>query len=316
MRVDDYRFVALDLQHQQGPIRQAYVTYRSESGLFRGRFGRFILPVGFDAEDVGSFTSKDATHIQRINAESNFGLMLSLVRPIVAVSAAVFLGDGNRFHDYDYFYSLDASFDTNSAVTGLASATFTPLPALEIRAAQKVGFTGSKVERFPNFYASKRNDRATVVSVRYRPMSNASVFGEFASYTWGLTRTSAELIGLTDTDPVRKNGYYAGADFNVPITNDVRIGTTITREELDREDALIKYLALQNLYNVTLDEKERSTVFRLYLTFSRYVTLGAYRNVLDNPFPWVSGIAPAEGPRAFDGRGNNKWGLVVRFALQ
>lgn len=316
MRVDDYRFVALDLQNQQGPIRQAYVSYRSGSGVVNGRFGRFILPVGFDAEEVGSFTAKDATHIQRINAESNFGMMLTFERPRLAVSTAVVIGDGNRFHDYDYFYALDWSFDTNSAVTGVASATFTPVDGLEVRAAQKLGFTGSKVERFPNFYASKRNDQATVLSVRYRPVPALSVFGEYASYTWGLTQTSAELIGLEDTDPVRKNGYYGGVDLSVPLGDSLRIGTTVTREELDRDDSLIKYLALQGLHGVTMGEKERSTVLRVYLTFSRHVTIGAYRNVLDNPFPWVSGIVPVEGPRAFDGRGDNKWGIVVRFALE
>lgn len=316
LRVDDYRSVALDLYNQQGPVRQAYATYRSASGLVHGRFGRFILPVGFDSEDVGSLTAKDATHIQRINAESNFGLMLSLVRPLADVHLAVFLGDGNRFHDYDYFYSLDWSFDTNSAVTGLLSATVRPWRVLELRGAQKLGFTGSKVERYPNFYASKRNDRATVVSVRYRPLPNASVFGEFASYTWGLTQTSAELLGLSDTEPVKKNGYYAGVDVHVPVTDDIRLGTTVTREELDRDDALVKFLALQNLYGVTQGEKERSTVLRVYLAISRHVTLAAYRNMLDNPFPWVSGIVPAEGPRAFQGRGNNKWGVVVRFVLQ
>jgi len=316
LRVDDYRFLALDLYNQQGPVRQAYATYRSGTGLIQGKFGRFILPIGFGAEEVGSYTAKDATHIQRINAEANFGVMLSLVRPTADVHAAVFIGDGNRFHDYDYFYSLDWSLDTNSAVTGMVSATVRPWAPLEIRGAQKIGFTGSKVERLPNFYASKRNDRATVVSVRFRPIPNLSMFGEFASYTWGLTQTSAELLGLTDTEPVKKNGYYGGADFNVPLTSQLRIGATVTREELDRDDALVKYMSLLGLYGVTLGEKERSTVFRGYLTFSRYVTLAAYRNVLDNPFPWLSGIVPAQGPRAFSGRGDNKWGIVVRFTMQ
>lgn len=314
LRVDDYRFVALDLHNQQGLIRQAYVSYRSSSGTVQGRFGRFILPVGFDAEEVGSFTAKDATHIQRINAESSFGMMLSLQGRLADIHLAAFLGEGNRFHDYDYFYSLDWSFDTNSAVTGLFSATVRPAPNVELRAAQKIGFTGSKVERLPNFYASKRNDRATVVSARYRALPNVSLFGEFASYTWGLARTSAELIGLPDTDPVRKNGYYGGADVHVPISRSIVLGTTVTREELDRDDALIKYLALQDLFEVKTGEKERSTVVRVYLRFNRLVTLAAYRNSLDNPFPWVSGIVPVEGPRAFQGRGNNKWGIVVRFA--
>lgn len=37
---------------------------------------------------------------------------------------------------------------------------------------------------------------------------------------------------------------------------------------------------------------------------------------MSNPFPWVSGIDPIDGPRAFTGRGTDKWGLVVRFNLE
>ena len=74
VRVDDYRFIALDPMNQQGPVRQAYLRY--SSGRFGLTFGRFILPIGFNWEEVGSFTTKDATHIQRINAESNFGFGL------------------------------------------------------------------------------------------------------------------------------------------------------------------------------------------------------------------------------------------------
>jgi hypothetical protein len=315
MRVDDYRFIALDVLNQQGPIRQAYVAYRSPGGFVRGQFGRFVLPIGFDWEDAGSLTAKDATHIQRINAETNFGIMLAFDWPAVTLNAAAFIGDGNRFHDYDYFYSLDSSFDTNSAATGLVSVNVRLAPALDLRVGQKAGFSGSKVERLPNFYASKRIDRSTVVSLRYRPVPHAAVFGEFASYTWGPTKTSAELIGLSDTTPVMKNGYYLGADASMPLIGDIRLGATITREELDRDDALIKYLSLQNLYGVTMGEKERSTVLRFYLDLGPRVRASTYFVLLDNPFPWVSGIAPVTGPRAFESHGNNKWGLVGRFSL-
>jgi hypothetical protein len=315
MRVDDYRFTALDVIHQQGPIRQAFVEYRSPGGLVGGRFGRFILPIGLYWEEAGSLSAKDATHIQRINGEANFGLMLMFNWPIVTLNAAAFIGDGNRFHDYDYFYSLDSSFDTNSAITSLASATFRFSPALDLRLAQKAGFTGSKVERLPNFYASKRVDRSTVASARYRPVPFASVFGEYAWYTWGPTRTSAELLGLSDTTPVQKKGYYFGADGNLPLTGDIRVGATISREELDRDDALIRYLSLQGLYNVSEGETERSTVYRFYLNLGPRVTAGLYFTRLDNPFPWVSGIAPVTGERAFQHRGDNKWGLIGRFSL-
>jgi hypothetical protein len=217
LRVDDYKFVALDVPLQQGPIREAYLKYESASGFVGGTFGRLQLPIGFDWEDAGSLTAKDATHIQRINAEANFGLMLSLNWRIATFNAAAVLGDGNRFHDYDYFYSIDSSFDTNSAMTAMVSADLHLARSLDARIAQKAGYTGSRVEPLPNFYASKHRDRATVASVRYRPLPHASIFGEYAWYTWGLMNTSAELINLPELDSVDKNGFYVGGDVSVPL---------------------------------------------------------------------------------------------------
>ena len=320
-RVDDYRFVGLDLINQQGPLRQAYLTY--QRGAFGLQFGRFIVPIGFHWEDVGSFTSKDATHIQRINAHASFGTSLSLTRfrvsdegrsTLASVSLSAFLGEGNRHSDYDYFYFLDTDLDTNSALTGLVSGLFKPHPQVELRAAFKHGFTGSKVERLPNYFASKRHDSALVLSARYRPVDYVTAFGEWADYTWGPTRTSAELLGF-DPDPIEKSGYYAGVDVSVPVTDAVRVGMVATREELSRDDSLIKFLSEQNLLNVSLGKKERSTVFRWYVDVTDVVTVAVYRNLLSNPFPWVSGIQPIAGPRAFTGRGTDKWGLVVRFGV-
>ena len=313
MRVDDYRFLALDLINQQGPIRQAYLAY--ENGGFGVRFGRFVLPIGFGWEEAGSFTSKDAPHIQRINAEANFGTMVTLAGPRAKLDAAAIIGDGNRFHDYDYFYFLDGSLDSNSALSGLVSLKLKPAEALDVRFAYKFGYTGSKVERLPNFYASKRNDRARVVSARYQPTRYVGLFGEYASYTWGLTETSAELLGFKDTSPVKKQGYYAGVDLSYPVAKAARVGIVTTREELSRDDALVRLLAGQGLYGVRLGEKERSTVYRLYVDFNRYVTAALYMNNLDNPFPWISGITAVSGPKAFQEPDSNKWGLAVRFTL-
>jgi hypothetical protein len=322
LRVDDYRFIALDAVNQQGPIRQAYLEY---AGPISVRFGRFILPIGFGVEEAGSFTAKDATHIQRIDAEANFGVMISARRsrggrPLVEGHVAAFLGDGNRFHDYDYYYSLDASLDTNSALTALASGTVFPFDGVEVRAAYKFGYTGSKVEVLPNFYASKRNDRAVVLSAQYsRALGALSLraFGEYASYMWGPTDTSADMLGLP-RGGVRKDGYYAGGDVAYQVTPRVRVGVNATREELSRDDSLIMLLAAQGLYQVSLGKKERSLVWRFYADINRMVTVGLYRNSLDNPFPWVSGIVPIQGDNAYGawGRGNNKWGLVVRFTLR
>jgi len=317
VRVDDYRFIALDPILQQGPIRQAYLQF--EHGPIGVKAGRFILPIGFLWEDAGSFSAKDATHIQRINAEANFGAMLSLThrkkgRGFAEISAAAFMGDGNRFHDYAYFYSLDGSLDTNSGTTFLISGSAEPVDGLYLRAAYKTGETGSKVERLPNFYASKRNDNALVFSSRYRPIRYFSLFGEYASYTWGPTPSSAEMLGM-DPAPVKKKGYYLGVDASYPITSQLKIGTVVTHEDLSRDDSLIKYLEWQNLYNVRMGERERSTVLRIYMDISDLVRIGFYYNHLSNPFSWASGIMPVSGFWAYQGRGNNKTGVVALFKI-
>lgn len=315
LRVDDYKFVGLDVLNQQGPIRQAYLSYRNGSGFFGATFGRFQMPIGFDWEDAGSLTAKDAPHIQRINAEANFGTMFSFNWRLATVNAGAVIGDGNRFHDYDYFYSLDGSLDTNSALTAMVSGDLHLAPPLDLRLALKEGKTGSRVEPLPNFYASKRHDRSVVASARYRVLPNVAVFGEYAWYTWGLVNTSADLINLPELSAIEKNGFYVGADASFPLTNETRLGATITREELDRDDSLIRYLWLQQLYSVYPGEKERSTVYRFYLDISRRVRVGAYFTQLENPFPQVSGITPVAGPRAYDSFGNNKWGVVGKFSL-
>ena len=314
VRVDDYRFIALDPINQQGPIRQAYLRYGH--GAFGLTFGRFILPMGFNWEEVGSFTTKDATHIQRINAESNFGVGLDYAfGERASVTAAAFLGDGNKFRDYDYFYFQDGSLDSNSALTTLLSGRVEPFEGLDLRAAWKKGFTGSKVERVPNFFASKRHDDAVVLSAQYRVNDFARVFGEYAGYTWGLTDTLAQLLGL-DAGPIDKPGYYVGADVSAPVSRSVRVGTVITREELTRDDSLIAYLGLQG-FDVELGKKERSTAYRFYADFSDRVTVALIRNDHSNPYLWVSGIEPIAGanPDAANS-GSDKWGLVVRFRLQ
>ena len=49
------------------------------------------------------------------------------------------LGDGNREKDYDWFYFVNRSLDTNSAVTVVASARRHAVQALDLRVAYKNG---------------------------------------------------------------------------------------------------------------------------------------------------------------------------------
>lgn len=311
IRVDDYRSVAFDLMNQQGPIRQAYFQYDTRG--FGFQFGRFVLPIGFGWEEVGSFTTKDAPHIQRINAESNFGLSIAREFGLLTVTAAGFLGDGNKFRDYDYFYFQDGSLDSNSTLSTLLSARMEPFQDLDLRASWKKGHTGSKVERLPNYWASKRNDNAVVLSAQYRASPFVRVFGEFADYTWGITRTSAEMLGF-NTEPIHKRGYYIGADLSFPITDTVRVGTVMTREELSRDDSLVSFLS-QTGYDVVLGKHEKSTAYRFYADLGDHLTVGIIRNNVWNPYAWISGIEEMSIRPGIERQGNQKWGIVARFRV-
>ena len=309
-RVDTYNTFALDYVNQQGPLREGYVDWRATDAL-SARFGRFILPVGFAPLEVGSWTAKDLTRIQRLNAEANFGLMLAYA-PSRLFEAALMgvLGDGNREKDYDWFYFANPNLDSNSALTAVASVRARPHHRVDLRLAYKKGFTGSKVERLPSYWASKRIDDAFVAGVKLQAHPWVSIFGEYARYVWGPAETSAQMLGI-DPEPIEKPGYYVGGTFEVPVSARARVGVTVTREELSRDDSLVKYLALNDLYGVEMGKKDRGTVARVYVDVSRLVTVGLFWADISNPYPWISGSWPVTGPRAFTGRAPDRYGLVV-----
>ncbi len=308
-RVDTYNTYALDYIVQQGPLREGYVDWLATNEV-TARFGRFILPIGFAPDEVGSWTSKDMTRIQRLNAEANFGAMLQYARPRFDVSIMGVLGEGNREKDYDWFYFINPTLDANSGLTTVVSARARPVRPVDVRVAWKKGFTGSRVERLPSYWASKRNDDAIVVSGKVQPHRFVAFFGEFAQYTWGPTQSSAEFLAL-DPKAIDKAGYYAGGQFAMPITSSTVVGVTLTREEISRDDSLIKYLAALHLYGVELGKKDRGTTVRFFATVKDTMTVGIYRADVSNPFPWVSGSWPVSGQRAFTGRPPDRYGLTV-----
>ena len=314
-RVDTYNTFSLDYITQQGILREGYVDWGISGGVsLRG--GRFILPIGFAPRDVGAATAKDMTRITRLNAEANFGAMLAFSaqrgdRSVFDAGVMAVLGDGNREKDYDWFYHVNTSLDSNSAVTVVASARLAPIRALDVRAAYKKGYTGSKVERLPNYWASKRNDDALVVSVKLSPTSWASVFGEYAKYKWGPTVTSGELVGIPDLPAIDKPGYFMGALFDVPLAGKVRAGGSVVREELSRDDSLIQYLELNNLYGVTMGKKDRALAVRAFVDVNRLVNVSFFWMDVSNPFPWASASWPVTGPVAFTGREPDRIGVTV-----
>ncbi|MBE3071410.1 MAG: hypothetical protein IMZ67_00410 [Acidobacteria bacterium] len=320
-RVDGYRGIALDVVRQQGPIREAWVELDLTDDLAL-RFGRTRLPLGFDWEDAGSMSAKDAARIQRINAEASFGAMFvyrwgarGRSRPIVTAQGAGVLGEGNRWWDYDYFYFQDGSLDSNSALTAIGAVTVAPVPQVQLKASVKRGFTGSKVERLPSYWASKRNDNAVIVGAEYAPIRYARVLGEWARYTWGPAASSAEMLGF-DTAPIEKTGYWVTAEAWYPVTGDLVVGASVTREEVDRADSLVKYMAAKSLYGVQTGRKDRLMVLRFFADIGPWVRVSVFRTDDSNPYPWLSGMWPVEGPQAFTGRAPDKYGVMVRVRVR
>ncbi len=315
-RVDTYNTYSLDYITQQGILREGYIDWGIGSNVsLRG--GRFILPVGFAPRDVGAATAKDMTRINRLNAEANFGAMLAFTgrrksgTPVFDAGIMAVLGDGNREKDYDWFYFVNTSLDTNSAITVVASARAQPLKWTDLRVAYKKGYTGSKVERLPSYWASKRNDDALVVSVKLSPVSWASVFGEYAKYTWGPTLTSGELVGIPDISPIDKPGYYMGGEVSGPVSARVHVGGSFTREEITRDDSLIQYLTLNKLYGVSMGKKDREMIARGFVDVASLVRVSFFWMNVSNPFPWVSGSWPVSGPTAYTGREPDRVGVTV-----
>jgi hypothetical protein len=314
-RVDTYNTFSLDYITQQGILREGYVDV-GIAGNVSLRGGRFILPIGFAPREVGATSAKDMARITRFNAEANFGAMVAFTthnadRAIFDAAIMAVLGEGNREKDYDWFYFVNTSLDTNSAITVAASARIAPVRALELRAAYKKGYTGSKVERLPNYWASKRNDDAIVASLKISPVSWASVFGEYAHYRWGPTLTSGELVGIPALEPIDKTGYYMGGQVIAPVSSRVRVGGSITREELLRDDSLIQYLTLNELYGVSMGKKDRALIVRGFVDVNRLVNVNFFWMDVSNPFPWVSGSWPVTGPTAFTGRAPDRVGITV-----
>jgi hypothetical protein len=320
-RVDLYRFIGLDPLTQQNAVRIAVVDVHTPTRSIGVQAGRFVTPLGFGWQELGSWTNEDATLIQRLDAEATFGAMLyAQVRrrgkPLARLEAAFVRGDGNRDVEYSYSAFVAPDEDTNTGATGVGRVTLTPLPGLDVRVSGQYGYSGSKVEGYPSFYLSKRNDKAAIGSVQYRLNHYLRGFGEYARYVSGLPDTSAELIG-EKPESVIKRGYYAGAEATIPLPKQWEGMISLTHEDLSRNDSLVWYLQSLGLYNVHLGAHVRSTIIRFSVKPVRGVELGAYWNHLANPYLWLSGIVPVAGANAYldTGQGRAKYGLVFRVRV-
>jgi hypothetical protein len=316
-RVDMYRGIALDTVNQNGPVREGFIRFDATPRV-QVTFGKFVLPVGFGAEHAGSFTAKDATFIQRINAESNFGVKFGYARTLARwrgrIGWGAVMGDGNRFKDYDYFYFQDGSLDTNSALTMFAGGALSS-SRLEVRVAFKKGFTGSKVERLPSYWASKRHDDAAVLSAEFRPTRYVRVLGEWARYRWGPTRTSAEMLGMSPA-PIYKQGAYATVEGRIPLRAGTALGGSWTYERIDRADSLIRFLAEHGMLNVVEGRHDGNNAARVFMDLGGHVRLGYYVNSVSNPYAWVSAIEPTSRSKGGTSESMRRWGLTVHFQVR
>ena len=318
-RVDLYRGIALDMLPQQGALREGYLKVNLWQNTFL-QFGRAAQPIGFTPEEAGSWTARDAALIQRLNRDAFFMLRIGLGRRIGGVefggSAAAISGDSDASKDYGYNKLFnDGSLDGNSG-PGAIVETYARTESFDVRFGYRHNEMGSKIETLaPSYFASgKHHDKALVFSGQYRVNRRIRVLAECAHYTVGLKESSALMVGVNPAQ-VFKDGCYFTAEGRVPVRPGVEIGGSFTREEIDRADSLIRFLSEKGLYGVVEGNSDRMSVFRVFTDLSRQVHVGAYYNRVINPYPWVSGIYPVEGPRAFTGRSINRWGLVVRFAL-
>jgi hypothetical protein len=320
--VDDYKTTGLDPYIQEQNLRRAFIDAHTTGGRWGVVAGRFFVPVGFALDDEQWFTSKDLTHIQSINAQTDTGAEIYYRFGKDdsfhgRISAGAVTGNGNPYHDYVYFdFTRAQSEDTNSALGGIGCLRLSPVKGLDFQASGEYNFVGSRVAFDTTLQRSKHYDHKIVVGARYRSprFPPLQVFGEYAHYQWGLRDTSADqLPGPPTKTPIGKDGYYVGADLSVPLPRSLgKVGTVVMREELDRDDSLIAYLAARDQLNVVLGKKERRTIVKLYAILGP-VTAFFFYNDLQNPFPQVSAIVPISGPSAFAPTSNSKSGFGFRL---
>lgn len=255
-RVDLYRFVGLDPLTQQKAVRVAVIDVHTPTRTLGAQAGRFVMPLGFGWQELGSWTNEDAPLIQRLNADASFGAQVyAQIRrkdaSLARLEAAIVRGDGNRNVEYSYSAFVAPAEDTNSGATSVGRVTLTPIRGLDVRVSGKYGYSGSKVEIYPSFYLSKRNDKAAIGSVQYRPNRYVRGFGEYARYVSGLPDTSAELIGMAPATVI-KRGYYVGGELAAPLPKRGDARVSVTREDVSHNDSLVWYMETLGLYGVHL----------------------------------------------------------------
>ena len=312
--VDDYKYSGFDPIIQQGMLRVASLDIHTPGRLLGAVLGRSYVPQGLALDELTWFTAKDLTHIQRINAQTDNGLFLYYNARRLRIDLVAITGNGNPYHDYGYFDFTDPSEDKNSAVGGVGSIRL-KLPKLVAGVSYRKSFLNSRVEDSISLQLSKHNDDAVMGFVSYQPVPYVRVYGEAVRYTWGLAKTSADLLpGPRVETPVYKPGFYAAVDLTTPATRFGKWGVTVTREELSRDDSLVALAAARQMFGVTLGEKERGTIVKGRVQTGPVTAFG-FVNLVSNPFPELSALVPISGPGTQEKVTNTKAGFGIRFRL-
>jgi hypothetical protein len=311
--VDDYKYSGFDPIIQQGALRVGYVDVHNGARKLGVLLGRFIVPQGWGLDDQVWFTAKDMTHIQRINAQADNGADLYYAAPHLRVDLSLITGAGNRFHDYAYYDFLAPTDDTNSAIGSVVTAKL-HYSRFTFGGTYRYNLLNSLVADETSIQRSKHFDNAVIGFAAFR-QGPVRVFGEVASYKWGLYPSSANnLPGPTNQAPIYKNGGYFGVDLMSPETRYGKWGVTATYEYLSRDDSLVAWAAANDLFGVTLGKHETGTIIKgLYQ--EKWLTAYGFVNFVSNPFPELSAIVPISGPGAGGSVSNTKAGFGIRFRL-
>jgi len=312
--VDDYKYSGFDPIIQQGALRFAYLDVHNGTRKLGMLIGRLLVPQGWGLDESVWFTAKDMTHIQRINAQADNGLDLYYSARRARVDLALITGNGNPFHDYGYYGFTTPTEDKNSALGAVITAKMR-YSRFTFGGTYRRNFLNSRIDDSTSIQLSKHNDDAVIGFAAFRQGPLLRVFGEVASYEWGLTKTSANhLPGPPNKTPVYKNGAYVGVDLMSPKTRFGKWGLTATYEYFSRDDSLVAWAAANNLFGVKLGHHETGTIFK-GLFQEKWLTAYGFVNFVSNPYPVLSAIVPVAGPGAGKSVRNAKAGFGIRFRL-
>lgn len=317
--VDNYKTLGVDPIHNLGGLRVGYVDFHTASKRFGVQAGRVYMPQGLGLDRTTWFSAKDLVHMQIIDAAADNGVLVYYQAGRVRLEAAGLTGNSSPFHDYGYFDFTADGEDKNSALATVGRVTMEPVSGLVLGGSAKHNYVNSRIEDSTTLQLSKRYDNAFTGFVHWRQSQYVTVFAQVARYKWGQRDTSADLMdGPRPETPVFKNGYYAGAEFSTPRLGMLRgawLSAGYTRSELDRDDSLVSWAAVNNLFGVTLGKKERSNVFRMQGHVNDNLSVFWFLHDLSNPFPELSAIQPISGPGSDKSANNNKsgFGLTLKF---